>query len=116
MKMKFCQWDCKILFGYYSNGRIAILLIDEADSSPVAVATIDLPEVALLPREIIVKDYSENEGMVQALFDGNVIKMPARRVVETGFVKAPICELTDPAMAEMLNQLAARASQEDNHE
>ena len=90
--IEFKQWQCILKKGYYSNGRIAIQLIDAKDHSLVAVATVNLPDVELNPGEIIIKNYSENEGMLNVLYDAKIIG-PVLRMVKTGFVECPIVQL-----------------------
>lgn len=90
MKIKFKHYNCDMSFGRYSNGRIAIELVENGE--PVAVATVNLPNENLEADEIAIKDYSENEGMLRALLYGGVVTTPIR-FVNIGFVKIPICKL-----------------------
>lgn len=93
IKVKFKSWNCYVVFTRYrDNDRIAILLKDTSDSEPVATATINLPDVPLENDEVIIKDYSENEGMVECLAEAGIITSVVDWV-KTGFVKAPICRL-----------------------
>jgi hypothetical protein len=97
IKAKFKSWNCYIVFTKYrDNDRTAILLKDTSDSGPVATATINLPDVKLEEDEVIIKDYSENEGMVKCLIEAGVISSVVA-YVKTGFVTVPICKLNiDP--------------------
>jgi len=45
---------------------------------PVATATVNMPDIALEADEVLIKDYSENQGMAQAFEDAGIGK-----VVET---------------------------------
>jgi hypothetical protein len=91
-KIRFRHWLCFVKLLYYNNGRVAIQLIDVEDGSPVAVATVNLPQYDLSEDEVIIKDYSENEGVLAALIKGGVITKPVRYVL-TGFVTCPVCKL-----------------------
>jgi hypothetical protein len=42
--------------------------------------------------EVAVKDWSENEGMLNFLVENNFIEKP-HRFVEQGYVRIPICKL-----------------------
>lgn len=75
----------------YGNGRMALQLFT-LDLEPYAMATVNLPEIAMAPTEIAVKDYSENEGMLQFLIDNNIVE-PPHRFASSGFVVVPICSL-----------------------
>ena len=88
-KVKFKHWNCIPVFKTYSNGRRAISLIDSRDGSPIANATLNLPAVQLERDEVIVKNYSENEGIVQALMEAKIVG-PALRSVSTGYVTATV--------------------------
>ena len=89
-KVKFKEWTCEVTEHKYSNGRLALRLIDGDDHSPIATATMNIPEAELQPHEIIIKDYAENDGMHDALVEAGLIK-PRHAVIEMGFVFADVC-------------------------
>lgn len=92
-KIKFQDWNCLLEFGeYQNNGRTAITLIDENDGSPITTATINLPNVSLNDDEVIIKDYSENEGILNILLINGVVELTGKSV-DTGFVNCEICKL-----------------------
>jgi len=95
--VEFKDWECDILLDRYPSGRLAIMLQDKDDDSPVARATVNLPDTALDGNEVIIKDWSENKGMVDALFDASVIDEISFEV-ETGYVTAKVCKLTEEFM------------------
>lgn len=76
----------------YANGRTRINLLDAADNEPYAVATTNLPDVLLLDNEVLVKDYSENEGVLEFLTTNNIV-VPTDKWVTTGFVDVQVCVL-----------------------
>lgn len=92
VEIQFKQWNCTILKRKYGNGRPAVQLMDAEDGSPVATATINLPDVKLQENEVIIKDYSENEGMYNALTSAGIIS-EQKRAVASGFIIAPVCDL-----------------------
>ena len=94
IKARLKDWDCEVVFAEYSNGRPAILLKDAEDGSPIATATINLPEVPLRENQVIIKDYSENEGVLQALVDAGVVTDTGIKM-QVGFAIAPLCELVE---------------------
>lgn len=91
-KIIFKNWKCFIEKGTYSNGRIALELIHSKDGEPVLVATINIPEIFVAKDEVIIKNYSENEGVLELLINANIISKPLR-MVESSFITAPICRL-----------------------
>ena len=90
-------WDAKstvvsIKLGKYANGRTSINLMDVEDNQPYAVASVNLPDVLLLDNEVLIKDYSENEGMLEFLTTNNIV-VPTDRWVTSGFVDIQVCVL-----------------------
>jgi len=93
MNIMFGKYACRLVFSkYMNNDRTAIILEDLSDLSIVATATVNIPEYNLDPDEVIIKDYSENEGMLECLMLNIVVSKPLRWV-KTGFVKCPVCKL-----------------------
>lgn len=76
----------------YSNGRPALELLDAEDDLPFAVATVNLPDVLLGDNEVLVKDYSENEGMLDFLTHNSIV-YPTARGVQSQHVWFPLCIL-----------------------
>ena len=91
-KLKFKGTNCKIEMGIYSNGRQAIELVNIKTDEPVLVATINVPNVLLKETELIIKNYSENEGILSVLINANIISQPLR-YIDTGLVSSPVCKL-----------------------
>jgi hypothetical protein len=92
MDVKFKQWDCSLAFGEYKNGRTALFLTDKETSEDVLIASVNLPDWGLRPNEIAIKNYSENEGVLDVLIEHKVVSKP-KRYVNLTHVSVPICEL-----------------------
>jgi len=90
--VRFKRWDCKLVWSYYGNDRRALQLIDAVDFSRVATATVNIPDKALESDEVFIKDYSENEGMLDALVKAGIVEDTGRRVT-TGHVTVPVCRV-----------------------
>ena len=93
-KVIFNNVSLDVVFGRYLNERIAIMLVDNSDVVPevYAYATVNIPEVELNSNEVIIKDYSENKGILDALITAGIISSPQKHV-KKGFVECPICLL-----------------------
>ena len=78
--VQFEGFNCTLLKGEYQEGGTALQLVDAQDDDPVATATLFLPEVHLEKDEIIIKSYSENEGMMEALMIQGVIGGPIESI------------------------------------
>lgn len=89
--VKFGEWECELKLEEYYNGNKAIYLFDKETGELVTVATVNLEEV--LPEgQVYIKDYSENEGMLEALVKAGVVSEPIS-YVPSGFVIIPVCKL-----------------------
>lgn len=86
------QYQVFLQLGEYTNSQTALELTSTIDGSPVLTATISVPDFNLKKNEIIIKDYSENEGMLNFLVENNIVR-PLGRHVETGLITASIVEL-----------------------
>jgi len=91
--VKFKEWMCYLIFDRYKNNdRTAIMLHEIDTNEPIAVATVNLPQVPLNDNQVIIKDYSENEGMLLTLVMAGIISEPIA-VAKSGFVECPVCNL-----------------------
>jgi hypothetical protein len=84
----------------YSNprDRKAISLFDMTTHEPYCVATVNLPELSINDDEVFIKDYSENEGIMQSLIDSSIIKENPVSEFNYNFVKIYKFKLTDLAL------------------
>lgn len=85
-KVKFKEWNCITEHTPYAvdSKLIRILLRDIEDLTPIAVATSYIE--GLKEGEVAVKNYSENQGMLQALVEYDIVEKPHRMINEF-----PIC-------------------------
>jgi len=75
----------------YHNGQLALSVHDE-DGQPLAELSIMDNSVGLRSNEFILKDYSENEGLIQEYIQSNIITSSDRFVL-IGPRLCPICQL-----------------------
>ena len=86
IKVKFRKWNCIVALAYYNNDRKAISLYDEDDFEPIATATVNMVNEPCEDDEVFIKNYSENEGMTDALIDAEIIKKESTGFVRSGYV------------------------------
>jgi len=79
-----------LVIGKYANGHNKIQMIDTTDGFPYATASVSVPDLA--EGEVGIKNYSENEGVLEFLLENNIVE-PPHRFVESGFVIIPICKM-----------------------
>lgn len=82
-------------FGQYGNGRISMKLIDMSDGCPICTATVNVPEFDVEEDHVLIKTWSENEGIVQELIKANIIER-VKVHVNCGHSVAAYCKLTPP--------------------
>jgi len=90
-------YDVSVKLSKYDNDRTAIQLTDVSDGMPYATATVNMPNVLLEDNEVLVKDYSENEGMLEFLIRNNIVT-PTMQGVHAGHVWFPVATVNDESM------------------
>ena len=82
-----------VVYGRYaSNNRQAIRLVDAETGEPYLVATVNIPEVDIQEDEVLIKDHSENAGILAALESAGVVRSTGQYIA-TGYVHVTVCKL-----------------------
>ena len=92
IKAKYVNEEVDVVLKEYTAGAktLAILLLDPETGEEIAMPT---AHVEGIPEGCVaVKNYSENEGMLQALQQAGVISAPVGQI-PSGFVVLYICKL-----------------------
>jgi hypothetical protein len=89
---EYGSYEVYLSFGTYRNGRTAIELLDSQDHEPVMVATVNIDNALLHGDEIIIKDYSENEGVLDFLVKNGITSRP-KHWISSGWVTCPVVDL-----------------------
>jgi hypothetical protein len=72
---------CRVVFDRYRDGdRLAISLVDAATGEPVNRVTVNMPEIPLGPDEVLVRNYSDGEGMLDDCVAAGLLADTGRRV------------------------------------
>lgn len=90
--VEFCNEKCNVYItrmGFKDNFHITLESVE--DGMPVATASTWTH--GLESGEFAIKNYSENEGMLDCLLESGIVERPHRRV-QSGFVELPIVKLT----------------------
>lgn len=90
--ISFKGYLCTIHKFRYSNNNLALMLRDANDGSPITKATINIPQAELKVDEVIIKDYAENEGLLDVLVKEGIVESP-HDFYQAGYVKVPICKI-----------------------
>lgn len=83
-------------FSTYSNDRLAISF--DCAEGPYAKLTVNLPKDSLDIGEVFIKDWSENEYLVEALVDAGWIKFTGRKVPVFDWADAKVAHLAGPLL------------------
>jgi len=78
--------------GHYQNGNIGIEIWSDTEG-PITKVTVN-PDIIVSSDCIAIKNYSENEGMVDWLISMKVIEETPVKIIGSGFVQIPIHRLT----------------------
>lgn len=90
---KYCRYDdCEFLLGHYSNGNLGIE-IWSVDNGPITKVTVN-PDIKIPEDRIAIKNYSENEGMVDWLISMSIIEDSPANVIHSGWIDIPVHRLT----------------------
>jgi hypothetical protein len=97
-EVEFAGFKCEAVLDYYDREeyRPRIRLFTK-DGEPVATATVNIPSYQCPESDsAFIKNYSENEGMLDALVDARIVLMGEDGpidVVNSGFVWIPLVQL-----------------------
>ena len=99
MFAKFNGKKLVVCFTHYtSNKNVAIQLFSE-QGEPWATATTN-PDYNLENR-VAIKDWGENKGMARAMIEAGIVEPKHVGCWNSGYVSAPIFNLTPAALAEI---------------
>ena len=83
---------CVVVTGHYGNGRPAIQLDNARNGEPFMVPSVNVVDADLKTGEIAIKNYAENEGILDVLVNAGIVSKP-KYTVESGYVEIPVCDL-----------------------
>lgn len=84
-----------IMCRYTNEACNPALVIDHAlEGDRLMVASVNISGYTTPPDHILIKDWSENEGILKALLAADIIDGLPTELIPTGFVTAKLCKLT----------------------
>ena len=99
--VQFKDWRCRLYLASYSDGNTALSMYDTEDGSAIACVSINLapvePELLEDRALIYLKDYSENEGMLDLLVAEGIVERTGR-TRQSGYIEAPLVRIIDPEL------------------
>jgi hypothetical protein len=94
MKIEYKNEPVEIVISHYvysDNKAKSISLICE-DGIPYAHATVNIEGYDYGENEVTIKNYSENEGILEVLIENGIVSEP-KGYVDNGYVTVPVCDL-----------------------
>ena len=106
--VQFKDWRCVLYLASYSDGNTALSMYDTEDGSAIACVSLNLvpvePELLDDRALIYLKDYSENEGMLDLLIKEGIVER-AGRYRQSGYIEAPLVRIIDPELVAEIKYL-----------
>lgn len=91
MQFTFHHTPLELVRRQYANGRVCLQAYT-LDGEPYLTATVNVPDVDLEDGQVVIKDYSENAGVLKALVDAGIVDLPDG-IVSLGYVCGWVCRL-----------------------
>ncbi len=85
------QHNVNVQLHYYENGRTAIILTHD-ELGKLMTPTVNIPEIKLDKNQVLIKNYSENEGILDELINNKIIEDTGINI-SCGFVVLHLCNL-----------------------
>lgn len=82
--------DCSIKLAEYANHQAALVVIH--NSEQLLKASVNMPDHKIPEGYICIKDWSENEGVLDSLIENRIVESP-EYFLPSGFVDVAICKL-----------------------
>lgn len=66
--------ECTLVFSrYQNNNRISLQLMELETGEPYMTASVNMPDIYLSDDMICIKNYSENEGILDVLINSHIV-------------------------------------------
>ena len=95
--IKFAGVACDLDYTRYYGGNKRLTLVD-SEGFTIAMATTNI-DTPLEPDQVFIKSYSENKGMLKALFDAGVIERVIE-IIPQGHANIHKVQLTSAVLSE----------------
>ena len=99
--VQFKDWRCRLYLASYSDGNTALSMYDTEDGSAITRVSLNLApvEAELLEDRALIylKDYSENEEMLDLLVAEGIVERTGH-TRQSGYIEAPLVRIIDPEL------------------
>lgn len=87
--------NCELHWAKYNNNNRPALRIFLPTGEPLLTASVNVPEANIPEDHILIKDWSENAGILDELIRHNIVEN-THNIVSCGFAVAHLCKIIDP--------------------
>lgn len=92
--------NCYFVTSRYGNGNLAVEIWNNTEG-PISRITTN-PDIKIPVTHIAIKNYAENEGMVETMKKMGIIESDPTQIIRTGYVTVPVHKLTSLGYEEFL--------------
>lgn len=115
VEVEFLEWRCNVVMERYADGGgLSLRLVDAQDNSSIARATANLRDQELRDDEVLIKDYSENAGVLEA-FVAAELMIDTGRTVRSEHATLNTAGLT-PLLAQQWHTFRDQLESQKGHE
>src|SRR5699024_434250 len=105
------ELELRLVFENYQDGNNTAIILEEYNEEygffeEYFIATVNVESLKLGENFVAIKNYSENEGVLEALIEAGIVEKEAVTIAYSGFVELPVHKLTDKAIRVRDEQLA----------
>lgn len=88
----FLGYNCQVIKTKYAQGGAICLRLVSTENEPIATATVNVPEYKVRSGYLLIKNYSENQGILDALVEAGIVT-PTGVTIPVGYCQAELCKL-----------------------
>ena len=110
--MKYDKGAIVVSGTVYADGNPCILINGAKDDAPVAKATVNIPHIVDMPihkegdQVVLIKDYSENEGVLETLIDADIVLPLDSLPLEMGTII--VVQVTDESIVQEIREASEK--------
>lgn len=91
--IQFKKWPCFLVYSAYGNNqRTCMYLVDVDTGEIIITATVNISDWLMPAGHVLIKDWSENHGILDVLETAGIVKRTGQ-MVPSGYVRAHECVL-----------------------
>jgi hypothetical protein len=106
--MKYDKGAIVVYGSIYADGTPAILIKGAEDDTPVATATVNIEDSSLAMRVVAIKNWSENEGVLETLMNADIID--PMMAVQMNRVKIHYVYVADDSIIQEIKEASEKRS------